>query len=111
VGRSAEALSESGDPVATKAELIQSVADRAGVNKKEAEAVLAAFFDHAAEQVKQGEKVGWPGFGAFSMTERAARKGRNPATGETIKIKRSRSLKLSTSAPMKAWLLTARKKR
>ncbi|MCP3937548.1 MAG: HU family DNA-binding protein [Actinomycetia bacterium] len=97
--------------MATKAELIQAVADRAGSDKKTTEAVLAAFFDHTAEQVKQGEKIAWPGFGAFSMGERAARKGRNPQTGETIKIKRSRSLKLSTAAPMKAWLLTARKRR
>ncbi len=97
--------------MATKAELIQAVADRAGTDKKSAEAVLAAFFDHTAEQVKAGEKVAWPGFGSFSMSERGARKGRNPQTGETIKIKKSRSLKLSTSAPMKEWLLTARKKR
>jgi DNA-binding protein HU-beta len=97
--------------VATKAELIQSVADRAGVSKKEAESVLSAFFDHTAEVVKQGEKVSWAGFGSFSMGQREARKGRNPQTGAAIKIKRSRSIKLSTSAPMKAWLLTAKKKR
>lgn len=97
--------------MATKAELIQAVADRAGTDKKSAEAVLGAFFDHTAESVKAGEKVAWPGFGSFSMTERGARKGRNPQTGETIKIKKSRSLKVSTSAPMKEWLLTARKKR
>lgn len=97
--------------MATKAEMITAVADRAGTDKKSAEAVLAAFFDQTAEQVKQGEKVTWPGFGTFSMGERGARKGRNPQTGETIKIKKSRSVKLSTSAPMKAWLLTAGKKR
>ncbi len=97
--------------MATKAELIQSVADRAGTDKSTTDAVLAAFFDHAAEQVKSGEKVAWPGFGTLSMSERAPRKGRNPQTGETIKIKKSRSIKLSTSAPMKVWLLTARKKR
>ncbi len=95
----------------TKAEMVQGVADRAGADKKTTEAVLGAFFDFTAEQVKQGEKIAWPGFGTFSMGERAARKGRNPQTGETIKIKKSRSVKLSTAAPMKAWLLTARKGR
>ncbi len=97
--------------MATKAELITAVADRAGTDKKSAEAVLGAFFDHAAEQVKAGEKVQWPGFGTFSMGERAPRTGRNPQTGESIKIKKSRSVKLSTSAPMKSWLLTKGKKR
>ncbi len=95
----------------TKAEMVQGVADRAGADKKTTEAVLGAFFDFTAEQVKAGEKIAWPGFGTFSMGERAARKGRNPQTGETIKIKKSRSVKLSTAAPMKAWLLTARKGR
>ncbi len=97
--------------MATKAEMIAAVADRSDTDKKSTEAVLAAFFDHAAEQVKKGEKIAWPGFGTFSMGERGARKGRNPQTGETIKIKKSRSIKLSTSAPMKVWLLTAGKKR
>ena len=52
--------------MATKAELIAAVADRADTDKKTAEAVLGAFFDHTAEQVKAGEKVAWPGFGSFS---------------------------------------------
>ena len=97
--------------MATKAELISSVADRAGVTKSQADAVLSAFFDLTAETVKGGEKVSWPGFGAFSMTERAPRTGRNPQTGEPVKIGKSRSIKLSTSAPMKQWLLGRTKKR
>ena len=97
--------------MATKAETIQAVADRAGTDKKSAEAVLGAFFDHTAEQVKAGEKVAWPGFGTFSMSERAPRTGRNPQTGESIKIKKSRSVKLGTSAPMKEFLLGSKKKR
>jgi DNA-binding protein HU-beta len=97
--------------MATKAEMIQAVADRAGTDKKSTEAVLGAFFDHTAEQIKAGEKVAWPGFGTFSMSERGPRKGRNPQTGETIKIKKSRSVRLGTAAPMKAWLLGGKKKR
>ncbi len=97
--------------MATKAEMIQAVATRSGADKKTTEEVLGAFFDHAAEQVKSGEKIAWPGFGTFSMSERGPRTGRNPQTGESIKIKKSRSVKLSTSAPLKAWLLTAKKGR
>lgn len=97
--------------MATKSELISSVADRAGVSKAQAEAVLGAFFDHTAESVKSGEKVSWPGFGAFSLSERAPRTGRNPQTGASMKIGKSRSIKLSTSAPMKEWLLGKAKKR
>ncbi len=97
--------------MATKAEMISAVADRAETDKKTAEAVLGAFFDHAAEQVKSGEKVAWPGFGTFSMGERGPRTGRNPQTGEAIQIKKSRSVKLSTAAPMKEWLLSSKGKR
>ncbi len=97
--------------MATKAELISAVADRAETDKKTAEAVLGAFFDHTAEAVKSGDKVSWSGFGTFSMGERAPRKGRNPQTGESIKIGKSRTLKLSTAAPMKDWLLGGKKKR
>lgn len=97
--------------MATKAELIAAVAERAETDKKSTEAVLSAFFDHTAEQVKAGEKVAWPGFGAFSMAERGPRKGRNPQTGESIKVGKSRSIKLATSAPMKEWLLGRSKKR
>ena len=67
--------------MATKAEMITAVAERAGTDKKSAEAVLSAFFDQTAEQVKQGEKVTWPGFGNFSMGERGARKGRRGIRG------------------------------
>ncbi len=97
--------------MATKAEMITAVASRSGADKKTTEAVLGAFFDHTAEQIKTGGKVAWPGFGTFSMTERGPRKGRNPQTGDAIKIKKSRSIKLSTSAPMKEWLLARSTKR
>jgi DNA-binding protein HU-beta len=97
--------------VATKSELISTVAEKSGVSKTQAESVLSAFFDYTAESVKAGDKVSWPGFGAFSMSERAPRTGRNPQTGAPVKIGKSRSIKLSTSAPMKGWLLGKSKKR
>lgn len=97
--------------MATKAETISAVAERAGTDRKTTDAVLAAFFNHTAEEIKKGGKIAWPGFGTFSMTERAPRKGRNPQTGEALRIKKSRSIKLSTSAPMKTWLLSRSTKR
>lgn len=97
--------------MATKAETVAAVAERADVAKSDVEKVLGAFFDHTAEQVKAGEKVSWPGFGAFTMSERGPRQGRNPQTGQSIKVGKSRSIKLSTSAPMKEWLLGRAKKR
>ncbi len=91
--------------MANKAETIKAVAAKAGVTAGDAEKALTAFFDLVAEKVKAGEKVTWPGFGAFSMSERGARMGRNPQTGESIEIGPSRSLKLSTAAAMKKQLM------
>ena len=88
----------------TKAELIDAVADSAGVSKADAERTIGAFFDHVVAQTKSGEKVAWPGFGSFSTTERAAREGRNPQTGETVQIKASTAMKFSASSTLKSAL-------
>ena len=69
-----------------KTELISAVAEAAGVSKKDTEQVLNAFFDTVQSTLKQNDKVQIPGFGSFEVRERAARTGRNPATGETIEI-------------------------
>jgi DNA-binding protein HU-beta len=90
--------------MATKAELIDAVADAAGVSKTDAERTIGAFFDHVVAQTKAGEKVAWPGFGSFSTTERAARKGRNPQTGAEVDIPASTAMKFSASSTLKAAL-------
>ena len=69
-----------------KTELVSSVAEIAGVSKKDTEQVLNAFFSTVQETLKQNDKVQIPGFGSFEVRERAARTGRNPLTGETIEI-------------------------
>lgn len=69
-----------------KATLIAKIADKAELNKKQAEAALNAFTDTIAEALKDGEKVQMMGFGTFEVKERAARVGRKPSTGETIEI-------------------------
>ena len=87
--------------MATKAEMLEAVADEAGVSKADAERTLGAFFDHVVAQAKKGEAVTWPGFGKFSTTERSARTGRNPQTGEPVQIKASTAMKFSSSSSLK----------
>ncbi len=69
-----------------KKELIDSIAAKADVKKVEAERVLAAFEKSVIEALKKGEKVTLVGFGTFTITERKARKGRNPKTGQPMTI-------------------------
>ena len=69
-----------------KTELISTVAEAAGMSKKDTEQVLNTFFDTVQTTLKQNDKVQIPGFGIFEVRERAARTGRNPHTGETIEI-------------------------
>ena len=68
----------------TKAELIEAIADAAGVSKADAERTVGAFFDIVVANTKGGNKVAWPGFGSFSTTKRPARTGRNPQTGAPV---------------------------
>lgn len=74
-----------------KATLIAKIADKTELNKKQAEAALAAFTDTVVEALKEGDKVQLMGFGTFEIKERAARTGRKPSTGETIEIPAKKS--------------------
>jgi DNA-binding protein HU-beta len=87
-----------------KAELVDKVAAEAGVEKRQAEAVLSATFKAVVDSVRGGDKVAWPGFGTFSVSKRAARMGRNPQTGATISIPASRALKFSQASAVKETL-------
>ena len=69
-----------------KAALIAKIAEKTGVNKKQAEAAANAFTDTILEALKEGDKVQLIGFGTFEVKERAARVGHKPGTGETIEI-------------------------
>jgi DNA-binding protein HU-beta len=70
-----------------KAELIAQLAEDAGITKVQANAALDSFVDTVTKTLKKGDKVTLVGFGTFSVSKRAARMGRNPQTGEAIKIK------------------------
>ncbi len=87
-----------------KADLVEAIAADAGVTKTQAEGVLDAFFSTVTSATKKGDKVAWPGFGSFSTTQRAARTGRNPQTGEPVKIKASTALKFTASSTLKSAL-------
>lgn len=69
-----------------KTQLVEAIVEKAGLKKKDAEAAVNAMTDAIAEALKAGDKVQLVGFGTFEVKERAAREGRNPRTGETIKI-------------------------
>ena len=66
-----------------KTELIAAVAEKAEISKKDAEKAVKAFTDAVAEELAKGGKVQLVGFGNFEVSERPAREGRNPRTGET----------------------------
>jgi DNA-binding protein HU-beta len=69
-----------------KGELVDAIAIKANVTKKEADAVLSATIDAIVEAVASGDKVTLVGFGSFEKRDRAQREGRNPKTGETMTI-------------------------
>ncbi|MBR3848311.1 MAG: HU family DNA-binding protein [Oscillospiraceae bacterium] len=74
-----------------KTELVNAVAEKAAVSKKDAEKVINATVDAITAALKAGDKVQLVGFGAFEVKTRAARQGRNPRTKETITIPASKS--------------------
>jgi DNA-binding protein HU-beta len=72
-----------------RAELIDAIRDRLGVEKRTAEHAVDAVLDTIQRAVAQGEKVAITGFGVFEKVDRAARTGRNPRTGEAVKVKKT----------------------
>ncbi|MBW4420899.1 MAG: HU family DNA-binding protein [Myxacorys californica WJT36-NPBG1] len=73
-----------------KGELVDAIADKANVTKKEADAVLSAIIDTILDTVSTGDKVSLVGFGTFEVRDRQAREGRNPQTGDAIQIPATR---------------------
>ena len=84
-----------------KAELIAAVAAKAEVSQKEAGAVVAAVLDEIKDALKKGDKVQLVGFGSFEVRAKAARTGKNPRTGETIKIAASKVPAFKASKALK----------
>ena len=84
-----------------RVELIAAVAEAANLSKKDTEAALKAFTDVVAEELKNGGKVQLVGFGTFEVSERAARTGRNPHTGEEMTIAASKAPKFKAGKALK----------
>lgn len=74
-----------------KMDLINKIADKAGMTKVDASKALEALSDIIMAALKRGEKVTWTGFGTFEVRSRAARMGRNPQTGAPLHIKASKT--------------------
>ena len=81
----------------SKTEICAKIAEKAGLTKADAKKALEAFQEAVVEAVKADDKVQLTGFGTFAKKERAAREGRNPATGETMQIAASTSLGFKAS--------------
>ena len=84
-----------------KTELIAAIAEQAEISKKDAEKALKAFVDVVTEQLKEGEKVQLVGCGTLEVSERAAREGRNPQTGKTMKIAACKAPKFKAGKALK----------
>ena len=84
-----------------KTELVAAIAEKAGLSKRDAENAVKAFADTIAEELKNGNKVQIVGFGTFEVSERAAREGRNPKTGEKMPISASRTPKFKAGKALK----------
>ncbi|MBE6147088.1 MAG: HU family DNA-binding protein [Firmicutes bacterium] len=84
-----------------KVELVEAVAEKAGLTKADATRAIDALFSTITEALVKGDKVPVAGFGTFSVGERAAREGRNPQTGAVVKIAACKSAKFKASSALK----------
>lgn len=83
-----------------KAELVEAMASDAGLSKADAKKALDAFINSTTDALKKGDRVALVGFGSFSVSTRAARKGRNPQTGAEIDIKAKNVVKFKAGADL-----------
>ncbi len=85
----------------TKQELIDAIAAKSGLTKADSSRALEAFMSSVAETLKKGEKITLTGFGTFGVSKRAARDGRNPRTGEVVKIAARNSVSFKAGSKLK----------
>ncbi|MCR5763234.1 MAG: HU family DNA-binding protein [Treponema sp.] len=84
-----------------KSELVDAIAKDTGLSKKDSEAALKSFIENVSDALVKGDSVQLIGFGTFSVSERAARSGRNPSSGETITIAASKNAKFKSGKALK----------
>jgi integration host factor subunit alpha len=90
----------------TKADLVEIVFEKVGLSKKEAQDIIEIIFDTVKNSFVEGESVKIPGFGTFNVRKKAARRGRNPQTGEELIISPRRVLTFKASNQFKASIET-----
>jgi len=93
-----------------KTELIEAIAEEAGISKKDAKAAVESFVNVVSAELQKQEKVQLIGFGTFETGKRAARTARNPRTGEAIKVKAAVVPKFKAGAKLKETVNTKPKK-
>lgn len=86
----------------TKAEMIKALADKTGMTKADSERAFNGVFEIVKDELEAGNRVAVTGFGTFRVSERAARMGKNPRTGEAIKIPASKSVAFKAGTELKA---------
>jgi DNA-binding protein HU-beta len=98
--------------MAGKSDLVNSIADSVeGLTRRQAAEAFEAIVGAIADALKAGDNVRVPGLGSFSVSERAARKGRNPATGEAITIKASKSVRFKIGKELREAINTKKRGR
>ena len=84
-----------------KTDLARAVAEETGLSNNQAKEAIEATLDQIANELTRGNEVSLPGFGKFGVTERSARQGRNPQTGETMQIAATKVPRFQAAAPLK----------
>lgn len=97
--------------MAGKGDVINSIAEEAGISKKEAAAAFDAFVGYISESCQRGERCSVPGLGSFSITARKAREGRNPRTNEKITIPASKNVRFKAGKDLRDAVNVKRKGR
>lgn len=97
--------------MAGKADIINAIAEEAGITKKEATAAFDAFVGYISESCGRGERCAVPGLGSFSVSERKARQGRNPRTNEPMTIPASKNVRFKAGKDLRTSLNTKKRGR
>lgn len=97
--------------MAGKADFVNRIVESAGLTRRQAAEIFDTVFDAITDSLRSGETAKVPGFGSFSVAERKARKGRNPATGESINIKASKTVRFKAGKELKESVSRKRRSR
>jgi DNA-binding protein HU-beta len=95
--------------MAGKADVINAIAEQAGISKKEATAAFDAFVGYVSETCQRGERCAIPGLGSFSPSQRKAREGRNPRTKEKINIPASKNVRFKAGKDLRDLMNTPKR--